>query len=381
MSPSKRLKSLSSRHLVVIGLSGLIGFTGCEFGSDGSATAELDDSPAQTHGAETEPTASRVQESEIDKQDSAGQQPPHDDSAQRQSDADDAAEELEKQRAREQANSVDEQPDEITSVFPENEVPGQEKQTIEIGDNWKRLGKEHEIWIDMVNKQVMAAGHICLRHGPLEVLICPRRTKEHESVISLNATSWQVHTALIALGADPGHPVRWPFGDEQPKYEPATGPIIKIDVKWRDGDAVVQRRGQELVREFASKKPLTQDWVFGGSMIYEDPHSKVKVYYGDSGELVCLSNFATATMDLPIESTQSNEALMYECNPDTIPPLGTKVYVIFTPKIEAKPDDPAKSAEDKSGQPQQNSSSSGGDDDGAATTDDPANKKTGDDGK
>ena len=228
------------------------------------------------------------------------------------------------------------EPDYNASIFPEDEIPGQEKQTIEISDNWKRLGKEHEIWIDMANKQVMAAGHICLRHGPLEVLICPRRTKEHESVVSLNATALQVHTALVALGADPGHPVRWPFGDEQLEYEPATGPVIKINVRWRQGDEIIERRGQELVREFNTQKPLEQDWVFGGSEFYEDPHTKLKFYYGDSGELVCLSNFSTATMDLPIESTSSNDGLMYECNPDVIPELGTKVYVIFEPVIEKK---------------------------------------------
>ena len=237
-----------------------------------------------------------------------------------------------------QANTEPEQKEieyayEVESLYPLDEEPGKEKQTIEIGEQWKRLGKEHEIWIDMKAKQIMIAGHVCLREGPLEVFICPRRTKEHEAVVTVNATALQLHTALIALGANPGHPVKFPFG-EQKEYVPAKGPVIKIKIRWRDGEQITEVNGQEFVREFESKKPLKHDWVFGGSEFYEDPHTKQKYYYGDSGEMVCLSNFPTATMDLPIESSQSNEALLYEANPDKVPSLGTKVYLTFEPVVE-----------------------------------------------
>ena len=32
---------------------------------------------------------------------------------------------------------------------PKPEVAGKEKQTIKIEESWKRLGKQHEIWIDL----------------------------------------------------------------------------------------------------------------------------------------------------------------------------------------------------------------------------------------
>ena len=201
----------------------------------------------------------------------------------------------------------------------------QEKQTIEISAPWVRLSKKHEIWIDMKSKKVMVAGQICLRQGGLEVFACPRRTKEHESIVSVNASALELHTCLIAIGADPGKPVQW-----TPEYKPATGPKINIDVVWSEDGQQITRNAKELVRNFDTKKELSKDWVFCGSQFYVNPEDGSKTYYGDSGEMICLSNFATATLDLPVESSGSNESLLFEANTEKAPPLGTKVYLVLS---------------------------------------------------
>ena len=214
-------------------------------------------------------------------------------------------------------NSTDVQPDLTTdsahSGQEENQSPTaaseqpqeegeQEKQTIEISAPWVRLSKKHEIWIDMKSKKVMVAGQICLRQGGLEVFACPRRTKEHESIVSVNASALELHTCLIAIGADPGKPVQW-----TPEYKPATGPKINIDVVWSEDGQQITRNAKELVRNFDTKKELSKDWVFCGSQFYVNPEDGSKTYYGNSGEMICLSNFSTATLDLPVESSGSNE--------------------------------------------------------------------------
>ena len=201
----------------------------------------------------------------------------------------------------------------------------EEEQTINIAESWIRLSKQHEIWIDMKSKKVMLAGQICLRQGALEVFACPRRTKEHESIISVNATALELHTCLIAIGADPGKPVQW-----SPDYVPATGPEINIEVIWTESTKQVTRNAKQLVRNFETKKELDRNWVFGGSQFYVNPQDGSKVYYGDTGEMICLSNFSTATLDLPVESSGSNEMLLFEANTEKLPPLGTKVYLVLT---------------------------------------------------
>lgn len=210
-----------------------------------------------------------------------------------------------------------------------------EEQTIEIPASWNRLGK-HEIWIDFQEKQVIVAGTICLNIGPLEMFACPANTKEHESIISANALSSEVHAALIALGAEPGSPCQW-----DPEYKPANGPVIDIQVTWFDEEQEkpVKVSAPSMIRNSRTRKPMTHQWVFGGSQIWEDPDNGDKIYYGDAGEMVCLSNFSTATMDLTVESSQSNDGLLFEALTENIPPIGTKVYMHLKPgkRIEAAP--------------------------------------------
>ena len=243
------------------------------------------------------------------------------------------------QQERDQPSLTGEQPRTDSSVEPSDEADDpnendqsapEEQQTIEIPDAWKRLSKEHEIWVDMKNKQVMVAGNIVLR-GPLEMFVCPRRTKEHESVISVNALASEIHAALIAIGANPGTPVQW-----DPKYVPASGPVIDVRVMWKDQDKVIKRRGQEMIRDFETQKPMQHEWVFGGSQVYTDQETGTTYYYGDGGELICLSNFSTATMDLTIQSSDSNDSLMFEAFTENIPEIGTKVYVVMSPQLEKK---------------------------------------------
>jgi hypothetical protein len=175
------------------------------------------------------------------------------------------------------------------------------------------------------------------------MFICPEATKEHESVISANALSSELHGALIFLGADPGKAASW-----NPEYRPAYGPKIEITLKWRDEETkkVVSESARQWIRNVNTKKPLAVDWVFGGSQFWEDPDTKEQVYYGDSGEMVCLSNFSTATIDLNVESSNANAGLLFEAFTENIPPLGTKVYAIIKPgeRIE-----PAKQPESEEG--------------------------------
>lgn len=213
--------------------------------------------------------------------------------------------------------------------------PPEEIQTIDIPKTWKRLSKKEEIWIDVNSKEVIFAGHVCLNAGPLEMFVCPAQTKEHESVISAHATALQVHLALVALGANPGKTTSW-----DPEYRAAYGPTIEVTLKWKDQESgkTQTSSAKNWIRNAKTKKTMNQQWVFGGSQFWEDPASDHQVYYGDAGELICLSNFSTATIDLNIQSSQSNEGLLFEAFEENIPPLETKVYVILKPgkRIEPK---------------------------------------------
>ncbi len=193
-----------------------------------------------------------------------------------------------------------------------------------------RLDPEQEVWIDRKNKLVVVDGVVVLREGQLEMFACPVRSKEHESVVAVNSKAFLVHTALLAVGTKEGTPVKW-----DPEYQPATGAEVEIMVLWLDADGKQHRtRAQNWVRNVNTNKPLEHNWVFAGSMFWKDEIDGKMHYLAEAGDLICVSNFPSATLDLPIESSQANTGLMFEAFTENIPPRGQPVRLVLIPKIE-----------------------------------------------
>jgi len=203
---------------------------------------------------------------------------------------------------------------------------------ISIGDQdarLRRLSPDDAVWFDVRNKLVIVGSEIALQQGPLEMFACPEGTKEHESVLKVRSRAFVVHAALLATGAKPGSPVRF-----EPEYAQATGTEIQVFVVWEEEGKTLWRRGQEWVFDTRTKKRLEIPWVFGGSGFWQDERTGERHYMAESGELICVSNFTTATMDLPIESSAGNMALLFEATPEIIPPRKTPVTLILAPKLK-----------------------------------------------
>jgi hypothetical protein len=190
----------------------------------------------------------------------------------------------------------------------------------------RRLSPTEEVWIDRDRKEVVVGGVVALDDGPIEVFACPEKTKEHEAVVAARSSARLIHAALLAIGLEPGSPVRF-----RPDYEPARGPAVAVRMRWTDEAGAVQEcRAQEWVRDARTGAPLAAEWVFAGSGWWHDPRDGTASYLADAGELVCVSNFSTAMLDLPIESSQANDALLFEAFAERVPPTGTPVEMILS---------------------------------------------------
>ena len=197
----------------------------------------------------------------------------------------------------------------------------------------RRLVPSSDVWIDAKNKQVVLGGEVCLIRGPLEMFVVPKGTKEHESVVAVNTKAAYVHTALLAIGANPGSTVKF-----EPKYTPATGPKIEILVFWTDEKGNQKKaRAQDWIRDVKTKKAMEYPFVFAGSGFIKDDQTGNEYYLAEAGDFICVSNFPDAMLDLPIESTSANEDLLFEAFTENIPPLGTKVTLVLTPELDKKP--------------------------------------------
>jgi hypothetical protein len=202
-----------------------------------------------------------------------------------------------------------------------------EKSSLELKPRLIRLSKDHPIWIDPQRKLVVVDGEIAMREGALEMFACPKGTKEHESVIAVQSTGQLMHAGLLAVGATAGHPVRF-----DPEYTPATGSVIEVWVLWQDDQGNHRVRAQDWIKNVKTDQPMEHPWVFGGSGFWTDETTGEKHYHADAGDLICVSNFSTAMLDLPIESSQANDALLYAAFTERIPPRGTKVRLVLSPR-------------------------------------------------
>jgi hypothetical protein len=98
---------------------------------------------------------------------------------------------------------------------------------------------------------------------------------------------------------------------------------------------LIERPAQEMVRNIATQKAMTHDWLFVGSGIWTNPDTNESVYMGDSGELICVSNFGNATLDLPVESSSAASDLLFEAYSENIPVMGTLVWLVLQPDVSA----------------------------------------------
>lgn len=193
----------------------------------------------------------------------------------------------------------------------------------------KALPKPDIVWVDVKKKLVYVDGYVSLRRGMLEMLACPVGTKEHESVVAVFSRAQTLHAALLAVGAKPGHPASF-----RPEFHPPQGTKIDIEIRWQDKQGKWQSvKAQEWVRDIRTQKPMSHPWVFAGSGFWKDEETGKEYYKAEAGDLICVSNFSTAMLDIPTESSQVNDGLMFEANTEKIPGLGTPVRVVLKPKL------------------------------------------------
>lgn len=260
------------------------------------------------------------------------------------------------------------------------------------------LNPQHTVLLDRAAGKLILKGEVCLREGVLEMLVCLKRTKEHEAIFSVDTPARTVHAGLLALGLEPGKPVQF-----SPEYRASSGPVINIYLNWTDANGKPQRhKAQELVRNsvrrywvqklerkpadlnldpdadlrFDEKRlellwygPMTDkqrddllklsadagykkaiqaihqstqlklldaNWVFTGSGFTTDPDTNEQFYLAESGDLICVANFATATIDLTVSSSAANDDLLYEAYTEKLPPVGTQVTIELIPEKDKK---------------------------------------------
>jgi hypothetical protein len=199
----------------------------------------------------------------------------------------------------------------------------------------KQVPRGRNVWLENLGnkRRVLVDAYVCLREGLLEHLMCRRGTKEHEAILAADMDARDLHTALMLTGIEPGSPVRY-----EPDYQAPTGPEVTITLQYEENGDVRTIPAQKWIRSIQEKKELDAHWVFVGSQFFPDPFDKSKPpsYAANGGDVICVSNFEDALLDVSIKSSKDNSELAFEAWTERIPPLGTKVTVILEPTLQGK---------------------------------------------
>ena len=265
------------------------------------------------------------------------------------------------------------------------------------------LNKKGTVFLDAPNKRLLLRTKVVLRSGQLEMLCCLKKTKEHESILAIDSKAYVVHAGLLALGLKTGKPAQFgekfkpPTGQElriyanwtdkkkkkhrvdvrtwirhatkryfdQPlkklpagfklpdpkktelRYDEKAGELIwfgPMSDKQRDELLKLSKDKayQKAIREFhrlGQNRPMKAKWLFVGSKTVTDADTMKTRYLAETGSLICVANFATATVDISEESSASEGSEVYEPWTERVPPVGTQVIleVIPAPPKGAKP--------------------------------------------
>lgn len=255
------------------------------------------------------------------------------------------------------------------------------------------LNPKQTAFLNLEKQSVFLKTRIACNDCLLEMLVCTAGTKEHEAVLSFEGKAYVVHTALLAMGIKPGRPVtfspefkppegpelnikvhwrnkdgkvqsvaakKWmrtavahyyskplakpPSGIEFPflelRYDPYNKEILWFgQMKPEDKKTLLSKSDDEgyqaAIEEFYEKsqpKPMDANFVFTGSYLAKRSDDSPEFYAGEDGYLICVANFAAATIDVREASSASDGSQAFESNADVVPEAGTPVILEISAK-------------------------------------------------
>jgi hypothetical protein len=177
-------------------------------------------------------------------------------------------------------------------------------------------------------------GLVSLDEGWLEVAVCRRGSREHESIVVTDAVPSVVHAAMLLAGLEPGTPATF---DEQTRLPlPPTGTMISIELRFASSDAA---GGVPISLPLAgaiedAREQVSPIWVFAGSLVRQNPPSMGpgEYYAADyAGTVVGLSTFGDEVVAVEeVRSPESGiDAPVWRIRSGVLPEIDTPVTVVL----------------------------------------------------
>jgi hypothetical protein len=198
---------------------------------------------------------------------------------------------------------------------------------------------------------------VCLTEGLLELIACTKDTKEHESIIVIDAKPSHVHTALLLIGAKPGSPAqRQAIDPEMTRFRdiPPSGSPIDVFLVFKDPEgkqvelpisdfikpADEHDGSAEPAADDDKEKFPTHTFLFAGSILVGEGDGPRQYLCDSNGNVISISTFGDELLCLPGFHEQANAALMWQVEGTKLPALDSKITLRLRPSDGKKPAGP-----------------------------------------
>jgi hypothetical protein len=188
----------------------------------------------------------------------------------------------------------------------------------QINDSQYRLDN---IFIDAAKREVSFPAMVNMERGLVEVFVCARGGKVHESVFVADVVPYYLQVALILIGLKDGH-------DEiyRTKQEAIKGDPVELWVDWQIDDETKRYRAEDLIWNITANATMPYtSWIFRGSWTEQG-----RFMADDVKSLVTTYNDPATIIDNPLATGQNDE--LYHANHQVLPPKGTPVTITIRAK-------------------------------------------------
>ncbi len=178
------------------------------------------------------------------------------------------------------------------------------------------------------DRRVEVRGHVACTEGFLEQIACGRGSREHESLVVVDAPPSVVHAALLAAGFRSGRPGAWEAGpDGSVRLVPPEGESVRLSVRWRQGEDEREAPVQDWV---LGLERAEAGWVFAGSRFTASADGSRYVADG-SGSVIGLVTFGDEVLALRqvVPDRAAVRPPAFRARTDAIPRQGVEVTLVI----------------------------------------------------
>ena len=201
-------------------------------------------------------------------------------------------------------------------VVSENEVD--DSLFVKISDDIYKIG---EITINKQSGEIEFPAEFNMESKPIELLLCGKNGKLHESVLKTDIVPSQLQVSLLLLGYEYGQNIEFQGQDRTPE-----GDSLLIFVEWIDSlNNKIKVRIEKLAFNVAEKKEMRETfWIFSGSQVLNG------TFMADvEGSIITTYHDPFTIIDNPLST--GNDDTLYIVNSRIVPPKGTKARIIIKP--------------------------------------------------